>query len=175
MGRTGQWFGFQSDNILPDVITLAKGLGGGMPIGACVATKRAQLLTKGMHGTTFGGNPVCAAAANAVISTLRQDNVLEQVRELGEYLSERLAQHTSVTQVRGRGLMLGVVLDRPLKINPVDFGLIVNCPKPDVIRIVPPLTLTRHEAEHGVQKILEMLDANAENSQPAQPTDHTHN
>lgn len=159
MGRTGDWFGFQAEDVLPDVITMAKGLGGGLPIGATVAMPKAQLLAKGMHGTTFGGNPVVCAAANAVIETIKQEKLLDNVREVGAFITEELSGHPRVTQVRGRGLMLGVVLDEPLEADPLDYGLIINKPAPDVLRLVPPLNLTMDQARGGVEKIKKMLDA----------------
>ncbi|RAV34028.1 acetylornithine transaminase [Corynebacterium heidelbergense] len=157
MGRTGQWFGFQAEGIVPDVITMAKGLGGGLPIGACLATPRAQLLAKGMHGTTFGGNPVVCAAANAVIDTLRNEKVLDNVQRVGGYIAEALSGNPHVVEVRGRGLMLGVVLRGPLTVDPLDYGLLLNRPAPDVLRIVPPLNLSLAEAEEGVRAIEAML------------------
>lgn len=159
MGRTGQWFGYQVEDIVPDVITMAKGLGGGLPIGACVALPTAQLLAKGMHGTTFGGNPVVCAAANAVIETIKAEDILANVREQSEVFAT-LAEHPSVTEVRGRGLMLGVVLDQPLTVDPLDYGLILNRPNPQVLRIVPPLNITAEQAHDGVEKITTMLDDN---------------
>lgn len=162
MGRTGQWFGFHHDRVLPDVITMAKGLGGGLPIGAVVAMPRAQLLAKGMHGTTFGGNPVVAAAANAVIRTIRDENLLQNVTKQGNLFATALAADPSVVEVRGRGLMLGVVLNEDLRVDPLDFGLILNRPSPDVLRIVPPLNLTDGDAEEGVEKLKRMLQAHRE-------------
>lgn len=160
IGRTGQWFGFQAEDVLPDVITLAKGLGGGLPIGATIAMPAAQLLEKGSHGTTFGGNPVACAAANAVLDTIENEHLLDNVGEQGAFFAEELAQHPAVDHVRGRGLMLGVVLKQPLSKDPVDYGLIVNRPAPDVLRLVPPLNITREEAQVGVEKIKTMLDHN---------------
>lgn len=163
MARTGDWFGYQSAGIVPDVITLAKGLGGGLPIGATIAWPPAQLLEKGMHGTTFGGNPVACAAGNAVIDTIRTENLMDNVNKVGAYFEQQLAAHPSVTEVRGRGLMLGVVLDAPLTEDPLDYGLILNRPSPDVIRIVPPLNMTMKQAQDGVEKITTMLDTNRNN------------
>ena len=160
IGRTGQWFGFQAEEVLPDVITLAKGLGGGLPIGATIAMPAAQLLEKGSHGTTFGGNPVACAAANAVLDTIEKEHLLDNVSEQGAFFAEELAQHPAVDHVRGRGLMLGVVLKQPLSKDPVDYGLIVNRPAPDVLRLVPPLNITREEAQVGVEKLKTMLDHN---------------
>lgn len=164
MGRTGQWFGYQAEDVIPDLVTMAKGLGGGLPIGATIAWPAAQLLEKGGHGTTFGGNPVSCAAANAVIDTIRTENLLEHVTEVGRFIADTLSQDPSVTEVRGRGLMLGVVLDAPLTEDPLDYGLILNRPSPDVIRIVPPLNLTMEQARDGVEKITNMLANNRNNA-----------
>lgn len=166
MGRTGQWFGFQHEaGVLPDVITMAKGLGGGLPIGATLALPKAQLLAKGMHGTTFGGNPVVCAAANAVIDTIEAENLLANVAAQSQAIRNGLADHPSVQTIRGRGLMLGVVLDAPLNLDPLDYGLIVNKPQPDVIRLVPPLNISADEVQRGVTKIRQMLDDNRAQNQ----------
>lgn len=158
MGRTGHWFAFQSSGIMPDVITTAKGLGGGLPIGATVALPPAQLLAKGMHGTTFGGNPVVSAAANAVISTIEEEGLLANVKKV-EGIFRELGDHPMVDHVRGRGLMLGVVLKQELAADPLDYGLIINRPSPDVLRLVPPLTIEADEARGAVATIRKMLDA----------------
>lgn len=166
MGRTGQWFGFQHEpGVLPDVITMAKGLGGGLPIGATLALPKAQLLPKGMHGTTFGGNPVVCAAANAVIDTIQEEDLLANVATQSVAIREGLADHPSVKSIRGRGLMLGIALDTPLTLDPLDYGLIVNKPQPDVIRLVPPLNITADEVRGGVTKIRQMLDDNRKQNQ----------
>lgn len=166
MGRTGQWFGFQHEaGVLPDVITMAKGLGGGLPIGATLALPKAQLLAKGMHGTTFGGNPVVCAAANAVIDTIEAEDLLANVATQSQAIRDGLADHPSVQTIRGRGLMLGVVLDAPLNLDPLDYGLIVNKPQPDVIRLVPPLNISADEVQRGVTKIRQMLDDNRAQNQ----------
>lgn len=166
MGRTGQWFGFQHEaGVLPDVITMAKGLGGGLPIGATLALPKAQLLAKGMHGTTFGGNPVVCAAANAVIDTIEAEELLANVATQSQAIRNGLADHPSVQTIRGRGLMLGVVLDAPLNLDPLDYGLIVNKPQPDVIRLVPPLNISADEVQRGVTKIRQMLDDNRAQNQ----------
>ena len=158
MGRTGQWFGYQVEDIVPDVITMAKGLGGGLPIGACAALPTAQLLAKGMHGTTFGGNPVVSAAANAVIATIESEGLLTHVKEM-ESIFRELEDHPRVGHVRGRGLMLGVVLTEELIADPLDYGLILNRPSADVLRLVPPLIIDADEARGAVATIKKMLDA----------------
>lgn len=166
MGRTGQWFGFQHEaGVLPDVITMAKGLGGGLPIGATLALPKAQLLAKGMHGTTFGGNPVVCAAANAVIDTIESEDLLDNVTTQSQAIRDGLADHPSVQTIRGRGLMLGIVLDAPLNLDPLDYGLIINKPQPNVIRLVPPLNISADEVQRGVTKIRQMLDDNRAQNQ----------
>lgn len=164
MGRTGQWFGYQADlpaGVVPDLITLAKGLGGGLPIGACVAATRAgQLLAAGQHGSTFGGNPVSCAAGNAVIDTIVADNVLDNVNAQGEYLRTELEALDAVDHVRGRGLMLGVVLKDAhpgIAAEALDAGLLLNQPADDVIRLVPPLTITDTDVREAVAILKELL------------------
>ncbi|WP_245557405.1 acetylornithine transaminase [Corynebacterium terpenotabidum] len=161
MGRTGQWFGYQADGVLPDVITLAKGLGGGLPIGACVAaTPAGKLLAAGQHGTTFGGNPVSCAAGNAVIDTILADGILDNVQTQGEYIRTELEALDTVTEVRGRGLMLGVVLKEPhpgFVAEAMDAGLLLNQPADDVIRLVPPLNITDTDVREAVQILKELL------------------
>ncbi|MGP5643482.1 acetylornithine transaminase [Corynebacterium variabile] len=164
MGRTGQWFGYQADlpaGVVPDLITLAKGLGGGLPIGACVAATRAgQLLAAGQHGSTFGGNPVSCAAGNAVIDTIVADNVLDNVNAQGEYLRTGLEALDAVDHVRGRGLMLGVVLKDAhpgIATEALDAGLLLNQPADDVIRLVPPLTITDTDVREAVAILKELL------------------
>lgn len=164
MGRTGQWFGYQADlpaGVVPDLITLAKGLGGGLPIGACVAaTPAGQLLAAGQHGSTFGGNPVSCAAGNAVIDTIVADNVLDNVNAQGEYLRTELEALDAVDHVRGRGLMLGVVLKDAhpgIAAEALDAGLLLNQPADDVIRLVPPLTITDTDVREAVAILKELL------------------
>ncbi|MEL4153302.1 acetylornithine transaminase [Corynebacterium bovis] len=160
MGRTGRWFGYQEDGIVPDVVTMAKGLGGGLPLGACVAMPRADLFTPGGHGTTFGGNPVSCAAGLAVVDTIRREGLLDHARRMGELFREGLEGHDAVREVRGRGLMLGVVLREPAapgSLDPLSRGLILNQPAPDVLRIVPPLTITDQDVRTSVRIIREML------------------
>ena len=147
IGRTGTWFAHQDEGIDPDVITLAKGLGGGLPIGACVAFgNAAALLVPGSHGSTFGGNPVSCAAALAVLDVLERDGLLQRATELGDRLRAIVTASPHVSHVRGRGLLLGVVLTEPrageLEVAARSHGLIVNAVAPDVIRLAPPLVLT---------------------------------
>jgi acetylornithine aminotransferase len=158
IARTGHWFAHQAESVAPDVMTLAKGLGGGLPIGAClVFTDRrpelAQLLAAGSHGSTFGGNPVSCAAALAVLRTIASDGLLDHVKRVGEQLRygvEALG-HRLVTGVRGAGLLLGVALAAPVAVAVAaalrDAGFLVNPVRPDVLRLAPPLILTAAQAD----------------------------
>jgi acetylornithine/N-succinyldiaminopimelate aminotransferase len=161
IGRTGHWFGYQAEDVVPDIVTLAKGLGGGLPIGACVAvTPSAQLLAKGQHGSTFGGNPVACAAGCAVIDTILAEDLRGHVLAMERIIRAGLEPLAAVTRVRGRGLMLGVVLDRPrpgLADAALSAGLLVNQPAPDVLRLVPPLTVTETDIRESLTTIKELL------------------
>ncbi len=154
IGRTGAWFAWQHPalgaGVRPDVVTLAKGLGGGFPIGALLASGRAAvLLSPGQHGTTFGGNPVAAAAALATLGVLERDEVLAHVTELGRRLTLELAAAPLVSEVRGSGLLLGVELVAPVAAQVADraleAGFIVNPVTPTALRLAPPLVLTWDE------------------------------
>lgn len=157
IGRTGDFFAHQHEGVLPDIVTMAKGLGGGLPIGACLATgPAAPLFGPGSHGTTFGGNPVACAAARAVLSELDED-FLAAVRRRGTRLASGVAALPQVEQVRGRGLMLGVVLREPVAKAAVtrgpEFGVILNAPSERVLRLTPPLILTDREVELAVARV----------------------
>lgn len=158
VGRTGHWFAHQAEGIAPDVVTLAKGLGGGLPIGAClVFTDRrpdlASLLPPGSHGSTFGGNPIACAAALAVLRTIASEGLLDHVKRVGERLRDGVAAlgHPLVGSVRGAGLLLGIVLTSPVSRDLAaalrDAGFLVNPAQPDVIRLAPPLILTGDQAD----------------------------
>jgi acetylornithine aminotransferase len=154
MGRTGTFFAHQHDGITPDVVTLAKGLGGGLPIGACLAVgPAAKLLTPGLHGSTFGGNPICAAAALAVLRVLAGDDLIRRAGVLGKSLRHSIESlhHPSIEQVRGRGLLCGVVLTAPVakevEVAARAAGFLVNAAAPNVIRLAPPLIITEHQIE----------------------------
>ena len=153
IGRTGQWFGHQHEGVVPDVVTLAKGLGGGLPIGACLATgDTAEALQKGDHGSTFGGNPISCAAALAVLDTIEKEGLLEQVSRLGTSWREALhaAGGDALEAVRGRGLWLALVLNdgEPAAVESAarEAGFIVNAIAPDAVRLAPPLVLSDDEA-----------------------------
>lgn len=166
IGRTGKFYAHQAVGIVPDVITLAKGLGGGLPIGAVLATGRAaDLLTPGLHGTTFGGNPVCAAAALAVLRTIDETDLLSHVESVGKRLSDgiELLEHPLIDRVRGAGLLLGIVLtddvSAQVEARAREAGYLVNPAKPDVIRLAPPLVLTETQADNFVADLPGILDA----------------
>jgi acetylornithine/N-succinyldiaminopimelate aminotransferase len=150
IGRTGEWFaGPVAD---ADVVTVAKGLGGGIPIGACVALgEAATLLQPGNHGTTFGGNPVACAAALAVLDTIEKDGLLEHASAIGERLRAGLAADQRVSEVRGRGLLVGLDLSRPLAAEvaaaALAHGFIVNNPTPDRVRLAPPLVIGHDDVD----------------------------
>ncbi|WP_051969359.1 acetylornithine transaminase [Kitasatospora azatica] len=155
IGRTGHWFAHQAEpGVEPDVITLAKGLGGGLPIGAVIAYgAAAELLQPGHHGTTFGGNPVVAAAALAVLDTIESEDLLSHVRKLGDRLAHGIEAigDPLVSHVRGAGLLLGIVLTEPLAAQvqaaAQRAGFLVNAAVPDAVRLVPPLVLTEQQAD----------------------------
>ena len=154
VGRTGHWFHHQSEGVEPDVITLAKGLGGGLPIGACVAFgPAAELFQPGSHGTTFGGNPIACAAGLAVIRTIAGEGLLDHVKRVGEQLRRGIEglHHPLVNGVRGAGLLLGIVLNQPeaarLAAALQEAGFLVNAAQPEVIRLAPPLIVSAEQAD----------------------------
>lgn len=167
IGRCGQWFEHQAhEGVEPDVVTLAKGLGGGLPIGAVAAFGPvADLLQPGQHGTTFGGNPIACAAGLAVIDTIAADGLLDQVKERGERLRGGIEgfAHPLVSHVRGAGLLLGIVLTEPLAPQvqraAQDAGFLVNAPAPDVVRLMPPYVLSEAEVDAFLQALPGVLDA----------------
>ncbi len=168
IGRTGSWFAFQPSGITPDVVTLAKGLGGGLPIGACVGIGDAALLLRpGDHGTTFGGNPVCCAAALAVLRTIAADGLVEHAAALGKDLTAGIdgLGHPLVDHVRGTGLLLGIVLTAPhaaaVAGSARDAGFLVNAVQPDTVRLAPPLVLTAAQAKDFVAALPTILGAAA--------------
>ncbi|MBM4726784.1 acetylornithine aminotransferase [Prescottella equi] len=171
IGRTGWFYAHQAAGIVPDVMTLAKGLGGGMPIGACIATgAAAELFGPGKHGTTFGGNPVCAAAALAVLKTIAADDLLTRADMIGKVLSTGIEGlgHPLVDHVRGSGLLLGVVLTQDVaptvEAAAREAGYLVNAAQPGVIRLAPPLILTEEQAEGFVAALPRILDTAAAES-----------
>ncbi|MFH8499382.1 acetylornithine transaminase [Streptomyces coeruleorubidus] len=169
VGRTGHWFEYQAhEGVLPDVVTLAKGLGGGLPLGATVAFGRAaELLQPGHHGTTFGGNPVACAAGLAVLDTIENEGLLQNVKRQSEKLRDGIEGlgHELIDFVRGAGLLLGIVLTEPLAPQvqqaAQDAGLLVNAPAPDVVRLMPPLNIGDDEVDAFLRALPGVLDASA--------------
>ncbi|RBL84646.1 aspartate aminotransferase family protein [Streptomyces cavourensis] len=165
IGRTGKWFAHQWADIVPDVMTLAKGLAGGVPIGAMLAAgPAAGVFTPGSHGTTFGGGPLACAAGLAVLDALASDNLLENAHQVGSHLKDRLAAELAgtagVTELRGRGLMLGIELARPcgvLAARALEAGLLINVTRERVVRLLPPLILSRQEADQIVQILVPLI------------------
>ncbi|MGH3496855.1 MAG: acetylornithine transaminase [Nocardioidaceae bacterium] len=163
VGRTGAWFDHLATGVVPDVVTVAKGLGGGIPIGACIGIgAAADLLQPGNHGTTFGGNPVSAAAALAVLDTIESEGLLDRARVLGERLRSGLAAHPRVRDVSGRGLLVGVGLGGPVATEVADLaladGLIVNAATPTRLRLAPPLVLTDAQTDEALAILVRALD-----------------
>lgn len=165
MGRTGTWFGFQHSGILPDVATLAKGLGSGVPIGACLtAGKAAGLFQPGNHGSTFGGNPLACTAALATLACIEEEKLLENAVAMGELIrsgmAEALAGVPGLVDIRGKGLMLGIELDRPcgeLVGRGLEAGLLINVTADKVVRLLPPLTFNAAEARELVQRLAALI------------------
>ncbi|GAA0474027.1 acetylornithine transaminase [Streptomyces olivaceiscleroticus] len=169
IGRTGHWLESQAHGVEADIVTLAKGLGGGLPIGATLAYgKAAELLTPGAHGSTFSGNPVVCAAALAVLDTIEADGLLDHVKQTGERLRAGIEAlgHPLVGSVRGAGLLLGIVLSGPhaqeAQQAAQDAGLLVNAVAPDVVRLAPPLIVSDAEVDTFLRKLPGVLDAAGE-------------
>ena len=165
IGRTGSLFAFQQTGITPDVMALAKGLGSGMPIGACLAKgAAAEVFKPGNHGSTFGGNPLACAAALATLEAVEEQDLCKQAAEIGAFirdgLSKQLAGTAGVIQVRGAGLMIGVELDRPcgdLVKLALAQGLIINVTADSVVRLLPPLVMKRDEAQQVVDMLAPLI------------------
>ncbi|MGD1174296.1 acetylornithine transaminase [Mycobacterium seoulense] len=165
MGRTGAFFAHQHDGITPDVVTMAKGLGGGLPIGACLAIgPAAALMTPGLHGSTFGGNPICAAAARAVLRVIADEDLVRHAEVLGKSLRHGIESldHPLVDHVRGRGLLQGMALTAPrakdAEMAAREAGFLVNAAAPDVIRLAPPLIVTEAQLDSFVAALPGILD-----------------
>lgn len=167
IARSGHWFAHQAiDGVVPDVMTLAKGLGGGFPIGAVIAfgPELRTLLSAGQHGTTFGGNPLGAAVALAVLGTITEDGLLEHVREVGDRFAESVAALADprIIEVRGPGLLRGIGLSEPIAPQvataALEAGFIVNAPNPSTIRIAPPLIITAEELDTFTAALPGLLD-----------------
>jgi len=167
IGRTGQWFAFQHEGIVPDVMSLAKGLGNGLPIGACLARgEAAQLFTPGSHGSTFGGNPLACRVACTVLEIVEEEGLLANAARQGQRLLERLrielSDHPDVLQIRGTGLMIGIELSRPypdlMLIAAREHGLLINVTRGKTIRLLPPLVIDEREVEMIVRGVCRTLE-----------------
>ncbi|EUB71569.1 Acetylornithine/succinyldiaminopimelate aminotransferase [Pseudomonas sp. GM41(2012)] len=168
IGRTGQWFAFQHEGIVPDVMTLAKGLGNGIPIGACLARgKAADLFTPGSHGSTFGGNPLACRVGCTVLEIIEEQGLLENAKLQGERLLARLrielADDPNILEIRGQGLMIGIELKQPIRdltlIAARDHGLLINVTRGKTIRLLPPLTIDERELEMIVRGVCRAVSA----------------
>ncbi len=165
MGRTGKWFAWQHSGAKPDVMTLAKSLGNGVPIGACLASgAAAELMKPGSHGSTFGGNPLACRAGLAVMETLDSDNLIENAAHIGTHLLNglqgSLGNTAGVVAIRGKGLMLGIELDRPCSAlvgQALERGLLINVTADRVIRLLPPLIMTTRQADILIEHISELV------------------
>ncbi len=165
-GRTGKLFAFMDLNIKPDVLTTAKGLGNGMPIGACLMSARAcDLFKPGNHGSTFGGNPLACATALTVLEVIERDQLCEQVAKnsilFKERLQKALGDHPHICSIRGKGFMLGIELDRPandIKKIGIEHGLLLNVTAESVIRLLPPLIITLEEIEKLITRLVKTIN-----------------
>ena len=165
MGRTGQWFAWMHENAKPDVMTCAKALGNGFPVGACLAAgEAAELIQPGSHGTTFGGNPLACAVAQTVIEEIETHNYIERAAALGnrilEGLRKRLDSCPQVLDIRGKGLMIGIRLDRDcadLMQKGIDKGILINVTAGDTVRLLPPYILSDEEADMIIESVSELI------------------
>ena len=165
MGRTGKWFGFQQADVLPDVATLAKGLGSGVPIGACMTSGKAiGLFGPGNHGSTFGGNPLASVAGLTTIDVIEKDGLLANAKHVGalirQYFAEALAGVPGVVEIRGHGLMIGIELDRPcgeLVGQALAAGMLINVTGEKIIRLLPPLIFSEADARELVDRLAPMI------------------
>lgn len=166
VGRTGKMFAYEHFNIKPDIVTMAKGLGGGVPIGAFLAQdKVANVFGPGDHGSTFGGNPLACAAANAVLRVMKEENLASNAEAVGSYMVEALKKLQQkypalITEVRGKGLMIGINLSQPgrdIVGKCLDKGVIINCTAGNVLRLVPPLNISKSHADEVVKVLDEVL------------------
>ncbi len=164
LGRTGKWFGFQWAEVKPDVVTMAKGLAGGVPVGAVLVGDKANILQPGNHGTTFGGNPLAMRAALEVLSIIEDENLVEHAAQVGKKLKKDLSKSlngfSGVLQIRGKGLMLGIMLDRDahdILLPGLKAGLTFSVTAGNVIRLVPPLIITDAEIDELVKRITPVI------------------
>ena len=171
LGRCGSWLVHVDEGVTADIITVAKGLGNGFPVGACIASgQSSRLLGPGSHGSTFGGNPVAAIAGLAVIAVIERDGLLEHAKALGDHVSVVITKlrHRLITGVRGRGLLQAVILDKPVAPAVVDAalaaGFVINAPRPDVLRLAPALIISAAELDRFINVLPSLLDQVAEES-----------
>ncbi|MPM93977.1 Acetylornithine aminotransferase [bioreactor metagenome] len=165
IARTGQWLSYLPSGVTPDVVTLAKGLGAGIPIGACIAVgPAADLLGPGSHGSTFGGNPLASRAGLTVLDVIERDGLLEHVRAVGEHLAAAVLAlgHPDIVEVTGAGLLRGIVLARDIAPAVADraleAGFLINAPRPNRLRIAPPLIITAAEVDSFVAALPTLLE-----------------
>ena len=165
MCRTGKWFAWQHEDVAPDIMTLAKSLGNGVPIGACLANNRAaEAMLPGSHGSTFGGNPLAARTALTVIEFMTANNLADRVCRLGDVMLSRfqteLGDIAAVTDIRGRGLMIGIELDRDcadLVAMALERKLLINVTAGNVVRLLPPLTMSEDEMDTIINSVCELV------------------
>jgi acetylornithine aminotransferase len=177
IGRTGKWFAFQHSNVKPDVMTLAKGLASGIPIGACLAAGPAAGVFKpGNHGSTFGGNPLACAAALTTLDIIEQDKLMANAEAIGKLIhdgfAEKLKGVAGVRDIRHRGLMIGIELDYPcdeLVTSALAAGLLINVTNDNVIRLLPPLVMNRDEAGQLVSMLSPLIAAFLDRARAAEP------
>ncbi|NOQ69796.1 MAG: aminotransferase class III-fold pyridoxal phosphate-dependent enzyme, partial [Gammaproteobacteria bacterium] len=180
MGRTGQWFAFQHNKIQPDVMTIAKALGNGVPIGACLANEKAgDVFQPGNHGSTFGGNPLMCATASTVIDTIKSENLQTNASKIGDYIlsafKDKLEKLDGVLEIRGLGLMIGIELDTDyLKQDCTELvklaleqHLLINATAGNVIRLLPPLIINQQQADTIVNTVSELVIATLQNKAAA--------
>jgi acetylornithine/N-succinyldiaminopimelate aminotransferase len=165
-GRTGSYFAYQHENIFPDVVATAKGLGNGLPIGACLAKgKAAEIFQPGNHGSTYGGNPLVCAAAQVVVDTIEKEDLCKNAKEIGAYLlsglREALSGNNLVTDIRGKGLMIGIELNCPCAelVNTArDKGVLINVAAGNVVRLLPPLIINRQQADQILDTVISVIN-----------------
>ena len=182
MGRTGKWFAYQHYNILPDVTTVAKPIANGVPMGAMLCTNAAaESITPGMHGTTFGGNPLACAVAIAVIDTIKRDNILAHINEVGAYFHDQLTQlakrHDCITAIRGKGLMLGIEINsadlaQRVAAQMMERRIIINRTSETVLRLLPPFILERQHVDTAIKAFDEIFTAALAGAAPAGEKSH---
>ena len=165
-GRTGKWFAFQHTNMKPDVLNLAKGLGNGIPIGACLARgEAAEVFAPGKHGSTFGGNPFASVAAKTVLDIIEDEDLLSNAAHQGEYLlngfRETLGELNGIVDIRGKGLMIGIELDRPctelVKQALENENILINVTAEKVVRLLPPLIIDRSQADEIISRVSRLI------------------